>query len=169
MQVTYRCPYCEATGETAFEVSSTTIACQHCQGERPIPGGAVTAERLQRCLICPSTEVYIRKDFSQALGVAIVALGAVVSSIFWLYRMPLWTYATLFATAAIDIVLYVTVGNVLQCYRCHAQYRGTPGLDNHEPFNLETHERHRQQEIRLAEARSGGREAVSHTHGRDAT
>jgi hypothetical protein len=63
--------------------------------------------------------------------------------------MPLWTYGVLFATALIDVVLYLTVGNVLQCYRCHAQYRGLPGLEHHQPFNLETHEKHRQQRIRL--------------------
>jgi hypothetical protein len=93
----------------------------------------------------------MRKDFSQSLGVAIVVCGAVVSSIFWAYRMPFWTYGVLFATALIDVVLYVTVSNVLQCYRCQAQYRGVPGLENHGGFDLETHEKHRQQRIRLAE------------------
>jgi hypothetical protein len=79
-------------------------------------------------------------------------LGFVISSIFWYYRMPLWTYGVLFATALIDVVLYFTVGNVLHCYRCQAQYRGVPGLENHGGFDLETHEKHRQQKIRLAEA-----------------
>jgi hypothetical protein len=57
----------------------------------------------------------------------------------------------LFATALIDVILYFAVGNVLQCYRCQAQYRGIPGLENYTGFNLETHEKHRQQKIRLAE------------------
>ena len=89
---------------------------------------------------------------SQKLGVAIVVAGFVISSVFWYYRMPLWTYGVLFATALIDVVLYFTVGNVLHCYRCQAQYRGVPGLENHGGFDLETHEKHRQQKIRLAEA-----------------
>jgi hypothetical protein len=93
--------------------------------------------------------LFVRKDFSQRLGVAIVVAGFLISSVFWYYRMPLWTYGVLFATALIDVVLYLTVGNVLQCYRCHAQYRGLPGLEHHQPFNLETHEKHRQQRIRL--------------------
>ena len=79
------------------------------------------------------------------------ATPVVVSSIFWYYRLPLWTYGVLFATALIDVVLYLTVGNVLHCYRCQAQYRGIPGLENHEPFDLETHEKHRQQLIRLGQ------------------
>jgi hypothetical protein len=84
--------------------------------------------------------------------VAIVAVGFVISSVFWFYRMPLWTYGTLFATALIDVALYLTVGNVLQCYQCQAQYRGLKSLDDHEGFDLETHEKHRQQQIRLARA-----------------
>ena len=55
----------------------------------------------------------------------------------------------LFATALIDVVLYVVMGNVLECYRCHAQYRGLPSLEGHEGFNLEVHERYRQQAARL--------------------
>ena len=104
-----------------------------------------------RCLVCSSTELFIRKDFSQRLGVTIVVAGIVVSSVFWEYRMPYWTYGVLFATALIDVVLYFTVGNVLQCYRCQAQYRGVPGSENHGGFDLETHEKYRQQRARLAE------------------
>ncbi len=62
------------------------------------------------------------------------------------------TYAILFATAAVDFVLYFFTGNALQCYRCQAEYRGVEGLEKHEPFNLETHERYRQQAARLAQA-----------------
>ena len=66
----------------------------------------------------------------------------------------MWTYAVLFATALIDVVLYLAVGNLLQCYRCQAQYRGLGGLEGHQPFDLETHEKHRQQTIRLKQAAS---------------
>lgn len=104
------------------------------------------------CLICPCRELYVRKDFSQTVGVTIVVIGMIISSIFWFYRMPLWTYGTLFLFAAIDIVLYVTVGNVLQCYQCQSQYRGLQALEDHEGFDLEIHEKHRQQQIRLSRA-----------------
>jgi hypothetical protein len=70
--------------------------------------------------------------------------------------MPIWTYGVLFATALIDVVLYFTVGNLLQCYRCQAHYRGIPGLEDREPFNLETHEKHRQQKIRLEQSAKAG-------------
>ena len=50
------------------------------------------------------------------------------------------TYAILFATALVDVVLYLVVPNGLMCYPFGArQYRGAPGSDSHEPFQLETH------------------------------
>jgi DNA-directed RNA polymerase subunit RPC12/RpoP len=152
VNVTFRCPTCDATSRLEFQAETRELVCPACQAKLPVPEGALANDRLWRCLICPSTELYIRKDFSQQLGVAIVVFGFVVSSIFWYYRLPLWTYGVLFATALIDVVLYVLVGNVLHCYRCHAQYRGLAELENHGGFNLETHEKHRQQVIRLAEA-----------------
>jgi len=41
---------------------------------------------------------------------------------------------------------------LVQCYRCQAQYRGVPGLESHGGFNLETHEKHRQQRLRLGQS-----------------
>jgi len=95
----------------------------------------------------------MRKDFPQRLGVAIVTIGFVLSSITWGMGYPLSTYAILFATALIDVILYIVMPNVLMCYRCGAQYRGldTSEDNSYETFQLETHERYRQQKIRLAE------------------
>jgi hypothetical protein len=150
MNVAFRCPHCHEISRAEFAAATEAISCSHCQQTWPA-AGAVQNDKLLRCLVCPSTELFIRKDFSQSLGIAIVVAGIVVSSVFWAWHMPYWTYAVLFATALIDVVLYFAVGNVLQCYRCQAQYRGIPGLENHAGFNLETHEKHRQQKIRLAE------------------
>lgn len=152
MNVTFRCPHCQQPSRVEFDASTSSLGCPYCAGKCPIPGGAVTDTRLTRCLVCPSTELFVRKDFSQSVGVAIVVVGFIVSSVFWYWRMPMWTYGVLFLTALIDVVLYLFVGNCLHCYSCQAQYREVPGLDNHEPFDLETHEKHRQQKIRLADA-----------------
>jgi ribosomal protein S27E len=150
MNITYRCPGCQQTTQVDFDRQSAAIACAACGEPIETPPGAVTDAGLSRCLVCPSTEVFVRKDFSQPLGVTIVVIGFAISSVFWYFRMPLWTYGVLFATALIDVVLYLIVGNLIQCYRCQAQYRGVPGLETHEPFNLETHEKHRQQAARLS-------------------
>lgn len=157
MNVTFRCPHCQEPARAEFDAATRELSCPNCAKQWPIAADAVTATDVTRCLACPSTELFVRKDFSQALGVTIVVIGFIVSSVFWYYRMPMWTYGVLFLTALIDVVLYLFVGNCLHCYRCQAQYRGVPGLDNHQPFNLETHEKHRQQVIRLAAAEKHGK------------
>jgi hypothetical protein len=86
------------------------------------------------------------------VGVTIVVCGFALSCITWNYYLTFWTFAVLFATAAIDVVLWFVVPNCLNCYRCDAQYRGLKGLEKHDGFNLETHERYRQQAIRLRQA-----------------
>ena len=88
------------------------------------------------------------------MGVTIVATGFVLSSIAWYYHMIVATFAILLLTAAIDICLYLFMGEVLECYRCHAQYRGVGNLDSKEAFNLEIHEKHRQQQARLKQSRA---------------
>ena len=152
MNVIFRCPTCDQPATAEFGSNSSELTCSRCGVKFPISTGSVSEKQITQCLICPSTELFIRKDFPQVLGVAIVVLAAVISSVFWYLHMPWWTYGTLFTAAFIDLVLYIFVGNQLQCYRCQAQYRGVPGLENHEAFDLETHEKYRQQAARLAEA-----------------
>src|SRR5437762_7077756 len=142
MNFTFLCPRCDRTVSASFDATARELACPSCQTAWPVPDGVASEGMLLRCLVCPSTELFIRKDFSQRLGVTIVVAGIVVSSVFWAYRMPYWTYGVLFATALIDVILYFTVGNVLQCYRCQAQYRGVSGIDNHGGFDLETDEKY---------------------------
>lgn len=108
--------------------------------------------RVQRCLVCPSTDLFVRKDFPQRLGVLIVAVGIIGSSIAWYHAHLLWTFGILFATALIDVLLYTLVGDALMCYRCQAQYRGVAEMDSHGLFDLETHEKHRQLNARLQSA-----------------
>jgi hypothetical protein len=153
MNINYACPKCERTTHSDFDENTTHLSCTHCGAERAVPSGAVTAGGVSRCLVCPSEELFLRKDFPQRLGVTIVAVGLAASCIPWYFHNWYGAFAILFATALIDVVLYLTMGDMLQCYRCQAQYRGIPGLDQHEAFSLETHERHRQQEARLSQAR----------------
>jgi DNA-directed RNA polymerase subunit RPC12/RpoP len=149
MNIAYRCPDCGATAAVTLASDATHLACPACHTKRPLPAKAWDEGKLTRCLVCPCDDVFVRKDFSQSLGIGIVVFGVVVSSISWYFRVPLGAYATLFSTALLDFGLYFICGNLLECYRCHAQYRDVPGLDEYEPFNLETHERHRQQAARL--------------------
>jgi hypothetical protein len=68
--------------------------------------------------------------------------------------MTYLTFGILFATALFDVLLLALVGNSLVCYRCGAEYRDVEGIEDHGAFNLETHERYRQQAARLGSQKS---------------
>ncbi len=124
--------------------------CPACGVTVEFPPGAIADGQLHQCLACPCKELFLRKDFPQRLGVTIVVIGFVVSCIAWYYYMLWLTFVSLFAVAAIDLLLYFAVGEVLTCYRCGAMYRGLGGnVENHGPFDLETHEKFRQQAARI--------------------
>ncbi|MEM8944217.1 MAG: hypothetical protein AAGD11_03465 [Planctomycetota bacterium] len=149
MNVTYACPACDEGVRSHFDADTTTLDCPHCQGKITIDAGAVEGNRVKRCLVCPSTDLFVRKDFPQRLGVGLVIVGIVGSSIAWYYSDVLWTFGILFATALVDVLLYMLVGDALMCYRCQAQYRGVEEMDSHGQFDLDTHERYRQLAARM--------------------
>jgi hypothetical protein len=156
MNVTFPCPKCEAANRSEVADDTEAISCLHCGQELQIPPGAIDAGKINHCLACPSVDLFVRKDFPQRLGVTLVTIGLLGSCVAWAYGQVLWTFAVLFATALVDVLLYVLVPNALMCYRCGAMYRSVQNMEEHGSFNLETHERHRQQKIRLAEAQKMG-------------
>ena len=149
MNVTYQCPACSATVRADVAADSTELVCRHCTQSVKIAPGSISGERIDRCLVCPSTDLFARKDFPQRLGVALVILGFVGSCIAWAYYQVFWTFAILFLMALVDFVLSLVMGESLTCYRCHAQYRGVQELERHGAFDLETHERYRQMAARM--------------------
>jgi hypothetical protein len=153
MNVTYSCRHCQQTVRTDVQRNSPVLKCPSCGEAIGVPPGDFDGDQLHACLICGCQELFLRKDFSQRAGVTIVIIGFLLSTIAWGFHLRYVSYAILFATALIDVVLYFTVGNMLQCYRCQAEYRQLARLADFEPFDLETHERFRQQAIRLAQSK----------------
>lgn len=152
MNITYACPSCDEGVRIHFDADTPALECPHCQGKITIDSDSVENSRVKRCLACPSTDLFVRKDFPQRLGVGLVVVGIVGSSIAWYRADVLWTFGILFATALIDVLLYMFVGDALMCYRCQAQYRGVEEMDSHGQFDLDTHERYRQLAARMEEA-----------------
>jgi hypothetical protein len=151
MNVTYRCLECEGTVRARLADRPTQLVCTHCGRQIAVPDDAISDGRIKRCLVCPSTDLFAGKDFPQRLGVALVVFGFIASSIAWANYQVLLTFAILFGTALVDLVLYLVMGESLTCYRCHAQYRGFEEIERHGGFDLETHERYRQMAARLKE------------------
>ncbi|MCY2962551.1 MAG: hypothetical protein NT069_02685 [Planctomycetota bacterium] len=152
MLVRFRCPHCEAQLRQLASAGDP-LTCPHCQWSRPTP--AQTApERPAKCLVCGCEDLWRQKDFPQKLGVAMVALGAIGSTLAIAFYMPGTAMAVLLFFAFTDLLLYTLMPDVLVCYRCSARYRDpTPGSE-FPAFNLETAERYRQEAARVAEARA---------------
>ncbi len=174
MRITYACPACHATVSHAGAETAATLVCPACSAEVTVPADAIgwvnaaggagepgTGEPvLRRCLVCPSTELFARKDFPQRLGVGIVVAGFAASCVTWAWQMLVPTFAILFATAAIDVVLYLFMPECLTCYRWGARAGGGGGPPG--GFVLEPPARQRQQRIRrgVAAASRGGSPAA---------
>jgi len=166
MHITYACPACAATVSLDRAETRAALECPRCGVTVAVPAGAIgwqTPEggveepgvgrvRLRRCLVCPSTELFARKDFPQRLGVGIVVVGLAASCLTWAWRLLVPTFAILFGTALLDVMLYLFMPECLTCYRCGARYRGDGVTDDVGGFDLETHEKHRQQQARLRQA-----------------
>ena len=163
MRVTYACPACHATATHDRVEDLATLDCGGCGAALAIPAGAVERRaggvRLRRCLVCPGFELFARKDFPQRLGVAIVVVGFAASCVTWGMQLLGPTFAILFATALVDVALYLFMPECLVCYRCGASYRGDGVCEEAGGFDLETHERHRQGAAR-ARAHTAGRAAA---------
>jgi hypothetical protein len=156
MNITFCCPRCEESSRVEVGSADRTLQCSHCPAEIAVPAETAESGAVEHCLVCSSGELFVRKDFPQRVGVGIVVVGIVASSLAWSQHNSVLTFAILLATALVDLVLYVVVGDALLCYRCGAQYRNVERMEEHAGFNLETHERYRQQAARLKQHNVAG-------------
>jgi hypothetical protein len=155
MELTFSCKQCGAVGYVSPLELSLEAACRHCGTARPIDRQGCAGGELAFCPLCMTADLYIQKDFPTGLGLFIVLVGFAISTVFWYYEMPIWTYLVLIISIAIDFVLYYKVPDVTICYRCLSQYRG-PGANAQErfkPFDLAIGERYRQERIRAQQIR----------------
>ena len=149
MTLTFECPSCQAANRLEIRPEQEAISCANCsQTTHARPGGAQGATLL-RCVVCGTEDMYVQKDFPHRLGLTIVGLGILFSSVAWGMRRSLLAFGILLLTAALDACLYYLMGDVTVCYRCLAQYRGIERNPEHVPFDLAVGERYRQERLRL--------------------
>jgi len=155
MELSYECPACRVVSHVEHVESRAQLECAACGALREVGPKAFPAARLAACAVCATEDLYIQKDFPHILGLSIVIVGIVVSSVFWAYYMPMAALAVLLATAALDLVLFYVVKDVTICYRCLSQFRGegsNPEGRFHS-FDLTVGERYRQERMRAEELR----------------
>jgi len=155
MQIVFACPTCG--GHNVAELNSETadLQCGSCSWQRPVSEENRASQEPQSCVVCGCGDLWRQKDFPQRIGVLMVASGALISTFFWWFMEPAKAIGVLLVFALIDGVLYALMRDVLVCYRCRSRHRRTAFDGRHERFNLETHERYRQEAIRLEEAQRG--------------
>lgn len=121
----------------AIELGQTpprALACSACGGEHALhlehlaPNGGLLG-----CLVCGHPELYTRRDFPRPLGLAIV-IGAAIAA-------PFTHYASLFAAAVLDALLYWLGPQVVACYVCASTHRDFPREPRHPAFDREIDER----------------------------
>jgi len=148
MVIRARCPGpdCRRWLETAPPgAGESAVKCPHCLRDLPLTACDADAEGpIAQCAVCGGREFFLRKDFPQKLGLAIVILFAVVASVFYYFRIVAATYAALAVPVMIDAVVYLVVGQVTVCYRCRAEYRRVGYNQHHANFDLATSEKYSQ-------------------------
>jgi hypothetical protein len=101
------------------------------------------AEPLSTCPQCGCRDLFIRKDFPQKLGLALVILAGGAFLVLAAWRQTFWIGAAiLLGAAVVDALLYAVVGKVTVCYRCRSEFTG-PLNPAHEGFELSTAEKYR--------------------------
>jgi hypothetical protein len=158
MELTFSCPTCGAIGRVCRLEQATRAECDHCGRVKPLHCEALAQDQVQSCPWCSTTDLYIQKDFPQGLGLFIVVVGFVVSTVFWYYEMPIPAYSVLVVSMLLDLLMYYKVPDVTICYRCLSQIRGkgsNPG-GRYQPFDLACGERYRQERIRAQQLRERG-------------
>jgi hypothetical protein len=121
-----------------------TLQCPECgqTAHLRLTSAVRAGQAVDLCAGCGHDNLYIQKDFSRFLGMAVVVVGVLASVVLFATGYAFLALGALVGMAIIDAVIYALVGTVTVCYACHTIYRGFPLNPDHEPFNLELLERH---------------------------
>jgi DNA-directed RNA polymerase subunit RPC12/RpoP len=144
MNIIAKCPKCDAGLPVNVADAPAVIKCGRCGQDLSLDvSDSVREDRaVDRCPVCSGAEFYRRKDFDPKIGVTVVAIGALISAVFYWFRMDLVAYGILGAAALIDLVVYGRLKDLTVCYRCHTEFRGryeqtATGFDLHTADVLE--------------------------------
>ncbi|MBI4717116.1 MAG: hypothetical protein HY763_04870 [Planctomycetes bacterium] len=146
MQIRFHCPTagCVALIEyEPLEGCGPTMRCPRCGVEHAIHvSDALRREQtVEQCVICGGTEMFVRKDFPQRLGLAVVITFG-IAAIYFFRTSVLTAWAILAGAVVVDLLVYAFIGKVTTCYACRAEYRGGRLNPRHEGFDLATSEKY---------------------------
>lgn len=144
MNIQFDCPVCDCPGRIDVPGRSEW-QCPSCDHLLHL---SAADSALSSCPVCGNSDLYKKKDFPHSLGMGMLVLACLASTVtYWLYDKAM-TWAILIGSAAFDGILYLWVKDVIVCYRCNAHFRGIADNAEHKPFELTIHERYRQERLR---------------------
>ena len=149
MHLRFRCPVCSQPQARELSVEDRTVNCRHCAWTREVRQPLPEDASPDSCLLCGCSDLWRQKAFPQRLGLVVVVVGAVLSTIAWSQYLPEVAIGILMLIALIDLALFSVMKDMLVCYRCGSQHRRTVITSEHPRFDLEMNERYRQEAIRL--------------------
>src|SRR5439155_26586125 len=135
VKVRFACPSCEAPVSVEERLPAQWQCACSASGPLFAPGTANDA-KLSQCVACGNAQVYRQKNFPQWLGLSLLAVACAAFFILQGLYLPRPAWAILLGSAALDLVLYLFVGDVIFCYRCQARHYGVPRQKSYEPFEL---------------------------------
>ncbi len=148
MHITFLCPQCQAMQFSGECAPGGVLSCTACDWKRPIAEGDIADGKPTLCLLCGNSDLWRQKNFPVGWGVAIVATGAVLSSIAWAYYKPAIALGILMLFGLADMLLYAYLPDVLTCYRCGTRHHGCGEVGDHPGFDHELGEKYRQERLR---------------------
>src|ERR1700733_5025585 len=96
------------------------------------------------CPACGCRDLFVRKDFPQKLGLAIVVVAGGTFIALAASRASFYLGAiVLLAAVVLDAIIYLFVGQVIVCSRCRAEIRDRPIDPALGGFDLSTAEKYR--------------------------
>lgn len=146
MQIRFHCP---TDGCVAFieyeplEDCGPTMQCPRCK--KTLSMNITTSIRdknmVEQCASCGGRELFIRKDFPQRLGAAIVIVFGLAAIYAFTFNV-LIGWSILAGAVVLDLLIYFVIGKVTTCYACRAEYRKAILNPSHEGFDLATSEKY---------------------------
>ncbi len=126
MEVTVRCPGCEAALPIRAAETPSRIRCGRCGREIALSVSDTVRDDagVDRCPVCEGGDFYMRRDFDPRMGLTFVVAGALVSAIFYFFDRDLIAYGVLAGAVLVDLFIYRRLKDITVCYRCHAEFRG---------------------------------------------
>jgi hypothetical protein len=98
---------------------------------------------LRQCPACGCRELFVRKDFSQTVGLLIVVFTIVVAGVLFVVRRVVLAFAVLAVVALVDFLAFALTGRRLVCYACRSEFRDLPIRKDHPAWDLAVGEKYR--------------------------